>query len=72
MKLISWLISILFRHTYFYGKPPDWMKTDKWRSHGGLGYYCPVTKKKCKVCGRTVWSNNSQSICMNLKCWLRS
>lgn len=63
MRFFKWLLDRIIHHTYFYKQPAEWMKVEKW--------YPPVHKKKCRVCGVVVWTNNPVPICGKLRCWLK-
>ncbi len=76
---LKWLNDRLNKHQYWYKEPPKFWNTDAW----GKAHRVPntplvvktlgnaVTKKKCKVCNILVYSNNNESICGRLSCWLR-
>lgn len=82
MMFFKWLVDRVFKHMYWYKEPPKIWRSEKWgkvhsaTSASGSPFVYkmpgnPVTKKKCKVCQRTVWSNNKKSICGSLQCWLK-
>ena len=76
----KWFWDIVRYHQYWYKEPPKFWKTENYgrvltvpntQFMFSTGKH-PVKKKKCKYCGREVWSNNPTPICGGLKCWLKT
>lgn len=79
IKFFQWLYDIVIKHNYWYSETKVWGGTQSWGEavripNSPLVVKIPgnkVTKKKCKQCGKDVWSNNNDRICGKLTCWLK-
>lgn len=74
----KWFPDVVFKHNYWYKQPSAMWGTENWGKAIQIPntplsvktFGDPVTRKVCDVCGVIVWSNNKQSICGHLHCWI--